>query len=76
MVKMVNKKCQKETGSCLDLKIELEVELHRTNKSMEHARLRLKQVKLKPKQEIDKLQELKCKVINVKLYGQSLQIIS
>ena len=55
MVKMVNKKCQKDTGTCRDLKIELEVEVHRTKESMEHAKLRLKQVELKSKQEIDKL---------------------
>ena len=53
MVKMVNKKCQKDTGTCRDLKIELEVEVHRTKESMEHAELRLKQVELKSKQEID-----------------------
>ena len=65
MVKMVSKKCQKDTGTCRDLKMELEVEVHRTKESMEHAELRLKQVELKSKQEIDRLQELKCKVINV-----------
>ena len=41
MVKMVNKKCQKDTGTCRDLKMELEVEVHRTQESMEHAELRL-----------------------------------
>ena len=62
-MKMVTKKCGTESGTCGDLKLELEVELHRTKESVEHAELRLKKVELKSKQEIDKLQDLKCKVI-------------
>ena len=62
-MKMVTKKCGKEGGTCGDLKLELEVELHRTKESMEHAELMLKKGDFKSKQEIDKLQELKCKVI-------------
>merc|ERR1712106_1032796 len=37
LIKMVTKKCGKEAGTCGDLEIELEVELHRTKESVEHA---------------------------------------
>ena len=59
---MVRRKCGQETGTCQDLKIELEIELHRTKESIEHAELRLKQVEMGAKQKMDQLQELKCKV--------------
>jgi len=62
MMKMVTKKCGKESGTCGDWKMELEVELHRTKESVEHAELRLKQVEQQSKQEIDKLQDIKCKL--------------
>ena len=62
LMKMVTKKCGTESGTCGDLKLELEVELHRTKESMEHAELTVKKADLKSKQEIDKLQDLKCKV--------------
>ena len=60
--KMTNRKCRKETGTCRDLQMELEIELHRAKDSVEHAEIRLKQVEQESKQEIDKLQEIKCKV--------------
>ena len=59
---MVSRKCGQETGTCQDLKIELEIELHRTKESIEHAEMRLKQVELESKQQMDKLQDIKCKV--------------
>ena len=61
-MKMVTKKCGKEGATCVDLKLELEVEHHRTKESVEHAELRLKKVEMRSKQDIDKLQDLKCKV--------------
>ena len=67
MMKMVTKKCGKDSGTCGDWKMELEVDLHRTKESVEHAELRLKQVEQQSKQEIDKLQDIKCKVIHTKI---------
>ena len=62
LVKMITYKCGPETGTCQDLKIELEVELHQTKESIEQAELRLKQVESESKKKEDQLQELKCKV--------------
>ena len=69
LVKMVSNKCGQQTGTCQDLKIELEIELHRTKESIEHAEMRLKQVELESKQKMDQLQELKCKVRYIKRFN-------
>eukprot|EP00092_Neocalanus_flemingeri_P002948 GFUD01003153.1.p1 GENE.GFUD01003153.1~~GFUD01003153.1.p1 ORF type:complete len:587 (+),score=243.74 GFUD01003153.1:263-2023(+) len=62
LVNMVTNKCGPETGTCQELKMELEIELHQTKESIEQGELRLKQVELESKKELDKLQELKCKL--------------
>jgi len=51
-----------EGGTCRNIVIDLEVELHRTKEAIEHAEMRLKQVELESKQETDRLQEIKCKL--------------
>ena len=62
LAKMVTYKCGLETGTCQDLKIGLEIELHQSRESIEQAERRLKQVDLESKLKLDQLQELKCKV--------------
>eukprot|EP00092_Neocalanus_flemingeri_P067246 GFUD01082040.1.p1 GENE.GFUD01082040.1~~GFUD01082040.1.p1 ORF type:complete len:219 (-),score=98.54 GFUD01082040.1:86-679(-) len=59
---MVTNKCGPETGTCQELKMELEIELHQTKESIEQGELRLKQVELESKKELDQIQELKCKL--------------
>ena len=55
-------KCCSETGTCEDIKIELEIEIHQTNESIDQAELRIKQVEIASKQKLEQLQNLKSKV--------------
>ena len=55
-------KCCSETGTCEDIKIELEIEIHQTNESIDQAELRIKQVEIASNKKLGQLQNLKSKV--------------
>ena len=60
----LNSKCagDKSEVSCHQQKIDLEVEIHQTNLAYEQTELRLKQVDMEAKQNLDKLKDLRCQV--------------
>jgi len=62
LVKMVHYKCGPDSGTCKDLKLELEIENHKTEESIEQMGIRLKQVELESKKKFDQIQELSCKL--------------
>ena len=55
-------KCCSETGTCEDIKIDLEIEIHQTNESIAQAELRIKQVEIASNKKLEQLQNLKSKV--------------
>ena len=55
-------KCCSETGTCEDINIELEIEIHQTNESIDQAELRIKQVEIASNKKLEQLQNLKSKV--------------
>ena len=55
-------KCCSETGTCEDIKIELEIEIHQTNESIDQAELSIKQVEIASNKKLEQLQNLKSKV--------------
>ena len=61
---MVHYKCGPDSGTCKDLKLELEIENHKTEESIEQMGIRLKQVELESKKKFDQIQELSCKVLS------------
>ena len=61
---MVLYKCGTENGTCQQLKMYLEVEVHQTGGAIEKTEMRIKQIEMETKKKVDQIEELKSKVRN------------